>query len=449
MKEKVKGTMFSNKMLVKMIVPLVLEQLLGIFVGMADTIMVSSVGEEAVSAVSLVDMLNVLFFTVFSALATGGSVVVAHYIGKKDNEDASHAGNQLFRSTLLVGVIVMVICLVGNRFLLRLIFNDIEADVMDGAVTYFTIIAFSLPFMACYNACVSLFRVMGNSKVSLYCSFAMNICNIIGNAILLYGFHMGVAGVAIASTVSRIGSMIILVRLLRKPKNPVQLSGFSLKLDFSMVKRILNIGIPNGLENGIFQIGKLLVTSLVSGFGTASIAANAVGGTVASFQNIGGSAIGVVMITVVGQCIGAGEYEQTKYYVNKLMKISYIGIIGSNILTMLCVVPFVDNLFHLSPGTTGLAQTVLIITAIGSSLVWPISFTLPNALRAAGDVKSTMVISILSMWIWRVLLSYILGKYLGFGLPGVWFAMVVDWACRGICFMMRFRSGKWKEQKVT
>lgn len=444
MKKKVVGTMFTNQMLVKLIVPLILEQILGVLVGMADTVMVSSVGETAVSGVSLVDTINVLFFTIFSALATGGSVVAAHFVGQKNNEKASQAGNQLFRVSLIAGLAIMLLCLVGNRFLLRLIFGAIEPEVMDNAMTYFMVLSFSFPFIACYNSCAALFRVMGNSKISLYCSLVMNGVNIGGNWFLLYIVKMGVAGVALASTVSRMVALIIMVVLLVKPNQTIVLERkFSLGLRKDMVGRILQIGVPNGLENGIFQIGKVLVLSLVAGFGTASIAANAVGNTISTFQNVAGGAIGLAMITVVGQCIGAGEYGQAKYYSKKLLGIAYLAMLVTNVIALTCVIPFVGKIFHLSAETADLARRILLISAVGAMLIWPISFTLPNALRAAGDVNYAMLVSIISMWVWRVGFSIILGKFFGLGLVGVWLSMIVDWICRGICFFIRYQRGKW------
>lgn len=444
MKKKVVGTMFTNQMLVKLIIPLILEQILGVLVGMADTVMVSSVGETAVSGVSLVDTINVLFFTIFSALATGGSVVSAHFVGQKNNKKASQAGNQLFRVSLIAGLAIMLLCLVGNRLLLKLVFGDIEQEVMDNAMTYFMVLSFSFPFMACYNSCASLFRVMGNSKISLYCSFVMNVLNIGGNWFLLYVVKMGVAGVALASTVSRMVALIIMIVLLAKPDQIIVLERkFSLRLKMNMVRKILQIGVPNGLETGIFQIGKVLVLSLVTSFGTAAIAANAVGNTISTFQNMAGGAIGLAMITVVGQCIGAGEYDQAKYYSKKLLGIAYLAMFVTNLIALLGVIPFLGTIFHLSSETADLARQILLLSAAGAMFIWPVSFTLPNALRAAGDVNYAMVVSIISMWVWRVGFSVILGKYFGMGLMGVWVSMVIDWICRGICFFIRFQRGKW------
>lgn len=434
---------FSNEMLCKLIIPLILEQFLGVFVGMADTIMISSAGETAVSGVSLVDTLNVLFFTVFSALATGGSVVSAHYIGQENRKKASHAGNQLIKVSLLAGLIIMLLCLIGNRWILRLVFGKIEPAVMNNALTYFLIMAFSLPLLACYNSCASLFRVMGNSKISLYCSIVMNVINIGGNALLLFVFHMGVAGVAIASLAARGVAMVVMLALLRKPENPIRLERFTFSLDGNMVRRILKIGVPNGLETGIFQIGKVLVLSLVAGFGTASIAANAVGNTVSTFQNMAGSAIGLAMITVVGQCIGAGEYDEAKYYAKKLLGIAYVAMLVVNVLLLSVVVPNLHLMFHLSKETAVMARQILIFSGIGAMTIWPLSFTLPNALRAAGDVNMPMVVAIASMWLWRVGLSVVLGKYLGMGVAGVWLAMIVDWLCRSVCFGLRFQGREW------
>lgn len=436
--------MFTRKDLQKLIIPLIIEQFLAVTVGMADIVMVASAGEAAASGVALVDTINILLINIFAALATGGAVVSAQFLGQNDKKSASKAGNQILLTCLTISIIIMLIALVGNKSILALSFGKVEADVMSSARLYFLISVFSYPFLGLYNACAALFRSMGNSKVSMYTSLCMNGINIAGNAIMLYGFHMGVEGVAIPTLISRIVAAIIMLVLIRNPKHDIHIGKeFSFKPDFSLIKKILRIGVPNGLENSMFQIGKVLVQSLIASFGTTSIAANAVGNTVASFEVIPGSAIGLALITVVGQCVGAGEFEQAKRYTFKLVKIAIVIMGALNILIALFCGPIV-NFYNFSEETSEIAYNLIMYHSAVCFFIWPFAFTLPNALRAASDVKYTMTISIISMWLWRIMLSYVLGKYFGLGVMGVWIAMTVDWVFRGICFMVRFLRGKWK-----
>ncbi|BCJ93720.1 putative multidrug resistance protein NorM [Anaerocolumna cellulosilytica] len=437
--------MFNNKQLKKLIIPLIIEQLLAVTVGMADIMMVARAGETAVSGVSLVDTLNVLLITLFSSLATGGAVVAAQYLGHKETKEACKAANQLLLAVGCISLLIMGISLIGNQAILRTIYGSkVEKAVMDNAVTYFYITALSFPFLAIYNSCAALFRTMGNSKVSMMVSIIMNIINVGGNAILILGFRMGVAGVAYPTLVSRAVAAVIMLGLIHNAKNPIHISNiFHQRFDWKMIRRILNIGVPNGLENSVFQIGKVLVQGITASFGTVAITANAVGNTIAGLEVIPGSAIGLAMITVVGQCVGAGDLEQAKKYVIKLMKITYIIIIILNMGVLLLREPII-GLYNLSSETEALAMQLVIYHSICCCIIWPISFCLPNALRAANDVKNTMLISIISMWVWRIGFSFILAYSFKLGLMGVWIAMTIDWLFRGICFVTRFLSGKWK-----
>ncbi len=436
--------MFTKKQLYKLIIPLIIEQILAITVGMADIMMVSRAGEAAISGVSLVDTLNILLITVFSALATGGAVVAAQSLGNKDNDKARKSGEQLLIVTTTIAVVISLISLIGNYQILRLIYGDIDPDIMKNARTYFFITALSFPFLAIYNSCAALFRAMGNSNVSMKISWGMNGINLAGNAYLIFGLHMGVAGVAIPTLISRAVAAIAIVILIRNEKNPIYIKKIHrIRFNWPIVKRILNIGVPNGLENSMFQIGKILVQGLITSFGTVAITANAVGNTIAGFETIPGSAISLAMITVVGQCVGANDYKQAKKYTFKLLRIAYLLMIALNVV----IIIFADNLlgiYDLSPATMEVAKQLVLYHSICCMLIWPISFTLPNALRAANDVKFTMITSILSMWFCRIVLSYVFGRYMGLGVLGVWMAMTADWLVRSIIFMTRFLRGKWK-----
>lgn len=436
--------MFTKKQLMKLIIPLIVEQFLAVAVGMADTIMITIRGEEAVSGISIVDTINILLIGLFSALATGGAVVAAQYLGLKDKENAKKAANQLVLVVSALSVIIMVISLVANRGILHLIYGDVDPLIMKNARLYFYLTAASYPFIAIYNAGAALFRAMGNSKISMKVSIGMNLINITGNAILIYGLGFSVEGAGIPTIISRMVAAIWIIAKLRKPVNDISLDPL-LHLGYhpKMIKRILKIGVPNGLENSMFQFGKILVSGLVSSFGTVAIAANAVANSVASFSVIPGSAMGLAMIPVVGQSIGAGDLKQAKKYIWKLMSYAYVTMIGLNII-MILIMPQLVGIFNLSTETQELATKILIYHSICCMLIWPLAFTIPNALRAANDVKYTMVISIISMWTFRVVLSYILADIFDLGLFGVWIAMTVDWLFRGILFLTRMLNDKWK-----
>lgn len=440
--------MFTTKYLYTLIIPLIIEQILAVTVGIADTMMISVAGEAAVSGVSLVDMINVLIINIFAALATGGAVIASQFLGQKNQKSACESGSQLLIITFIISIIIMTIVLILKKGLLRLLFGSIENDVMDSAVTYLTISALSYPFLAIYNSCAALFRSMGNSKVSMLTSAFMNAINIVGNAIFIFGFNMGVAGAATSSLISRIISSVVMVILLCNKKNIIHLNlKPKIYINKSMILKILNIGIPNGIENSIFQLGRVLVVSIISIFGTVQIAANAVANNIDSMGVIPGQALNLAMITVIGQCVGAGDYTQAKYYTKRLLKITYIitAILDSVILITL---PFILSIYNLSDETIKLA-TILIYIHNGSAiLLWPASFTLPNALRAANDVKFTMIISIFSMIVFRIFFSYIFAMHFGLGAIGVWFAMVIDWIFRVICFVTRFIGGKWQLHKI-
>lgn len=438
--------LFSNRDLKKLILPLLVEQLLAVSVGMIDIIMVSSVGETAVSGVSLVDTIGVLIIYMLSALATGGAVISAQHLGRKDNDGANMAANQLLLSTTVLSIVIMAAALLARRPLLNLIFGNVEPAIMQDALTYFQITALSYPFLAIYNSCAALYRSMGNSKVSMKTSILMNGINIVGNAICVYGLHMGVAGVAWPTLLSRAVAALCMLLLIKNPQNTIHIDEhFRLGFHSAVIRKIFSIGIPNGLENAMFQLGKILVASLIATFGTTAIAANAVSNTVATFQIIPGSAIGLAVITVVGQCAGAGDYQQARHYTKKLLKVTHLGLLGLNLLIVL-VMPFILKLYSLSSATGELARQILVFHAVACTVIWPSAFILPNALRASSDIKFTMVTSILSMWLCRIAMSYVLGKYLGLGVFGVWVAMVLDWVVRAICFWVRYRGAKWQHQ---
>ena len=436
--------MFSNQALKKLIVPLLIEQLLSVLVGMADIMMVSSAGEAAVSGVALVDLINVLIINIFAALATGGAVVVAQLIGSKDQPRARKAANQLIYITALISLVIMVIILITNRGLLGLLFGKTEAQVMENAVTYFWISALSYPAIALYNAGAALFRSVGNSRISMAVSALMNVLNIIGNAVFVFGFHRGVDGVAASSLLSRYVAAVIVLVLLHRKHYAIYIEKLlHFKLDLKMMKRILAIGIPSSLENSFFQLGRVLLVSMISGFGTAQIAANAVANNLDNFGILPGQAMGLALITVIGQCVGAGDYDQVRYYLKKLMKITYVIMWVLNIV-LFAALPLILKAYNLSDEAYNYTVILICIHNGCALFLWPASFTMPNALRAANDVRFPMVISVFSMCFFRIGFSFILGIHMGLGVIGVWIAMVMDWIFRVICFTLRTRHVLWK-----
>lgn len=437
--------MFSNKDLKNLILPLIVEQLLAVTIGIADTVMVSSCGEAAVSGISLVDSINILLITVFSSLATGGAVIAAQYLGKGEPHNASKAAKQLEYLVLGISILLMGLAVAFRNVTLSAIFGAIEPDVMSNAQIYFLLSALSYPALAVYNAGAALFRSMGDSRTSMLISILMNAINVGGNALLIFGFGMGVAGAAAASLVSRIvGAVIITVLLLNRDRkiHLDEIRKFEWKPD--MIKKILRIGVPNGLENSIFQIGKILVASVVAGFGTVAITANAIAGNLASIQIIPGQAIGMAMLTVVGQCIGARDYDGVKKYVKKLMAVTYLATWAVTLFMVLFSRNIV-SFYSLSGESASLTLEVFMVHAVCCAVIWPPAFALPNALRAASDVKFTMLVSLFSMWIFRIGFSYVLALYFQMGVVGIWVAMCIDWLCRAVFFVFRFLSGKWKK----
>lgn len=440
--------MFSNRNLLKLIIPLVIEQFLAMAVGMADTIMVASVGEAAVSAVSLVDTVNVLIINIFAAVATGGAVVCSQFLGRCQSKRACIAADQLLLFTLGLAVLLMGIIYLGRDWILSGIFGKIEPEVHRNANLYLLIVAASIPFIALYNSGAALFRAMGNSKVSMMVSLLMNGINVAGNALLVYGFKCGVEGVAIPTLVSRVVAAAVIYGMSRNPQLTVHTSArFVLRPQWSFIKKIMYIGIPSGLENSMFQLGKILVLSLVSSFGTASIAANAVANNIAAFQLLPGVAVGLALVTVSSRCVGAGDYQQVRYYTRKLLGVVYVSMILINLLIIL-LLPIILRIYNLSDDTYLYALQLGRYHGVVCCILWPLSFTFVNTLRAANDVKYAMLVSMLSMWIFRIGFSYLLAGYMKMGLLGVWVAMTVDWLVRSVFFLIRYLGHKWELHKI-
>lgn len=440
--------MFSNKDLKNLIVPLFLEQLLMALVGIADVFVIGFVGEAAVSGVSLVNSFNTIFLNLFTALASGGAVVISQYIGHKDKEHAGQAASQLLTASVILSVAISVVILLTNASLMRLMFGKVDADVMDACVTYLRISAYSYPALAIYNAGAALYRSFGKTSTTMYISILANIINVIGNCIGVFGLHAGVVGVAVPSLVSRCFSAVVITILCFSAKNPVSyLGSWIMKLDVSLQKKILRIAVPNGVESGVFQLVKVALSSVVALFGTYQIAANGVAQSIWSLAALVCVTMGPVFITVIGQCMGAGDIEQAEMYFRKLTKITLVFAIAWNAL-IFAVTPVFMSFYALEDQTKRLVILLVLIHNIFNAVAFTFADPLGKGLRATGDVKFITATSLFTTIGVRLIFSMIFGIWLNLGVIGIAFAMCLDWSVRGIIFWWRFKQGKWKTFKV-
>lgn len=446
--KKEAALLFSNRSLALLVAPLIVEQVLVITLGFADILMVASLGEEAVSAVSLGDSINMLITGLFGALATGGAVVCAHYFGAKNREMISITAKQLIYTTAGISLFMTAAGLVFQRPLLTLIFGAIDRAVMEDTSRYFFYSLLSYPFVALYSAASALFRAQGNAAVSMRFAFLVNVLNIGGNALCLFLLGWGVEGVAIPTLLSRCAAAAGLLALLYREKPYKEKPGISIKgiltvrLDLKTIKKILSIGVPNGIENSVFQIGKILVLTLMASFGTQAVAANATAAKLCELSCIPGIAMGYAMITVVGQALGSRSPGAAAYLNAKLLGISYAAIAAATLPLMLgsrAVIAF----FGLSPAASELARVMFLLHGAAGMVIWPLSFVLPASLRAANDAGFTMIVSFATMWAVRVGLSYLFAYTTDLGALSVWFAMIIDWFVRSAFFAARWKHGAW------
>ena len=440
--------MFSNRMICALLVPVVLEQLLNSIMGTADTMMVSNVGSAAISAVSLVDSINILVIQAFSALAAGGAIVCAQYIGQQNHKKANESARQVLFIITAISVAVSLLCLVFQRPLLRLIFGSVEAEVMRNSRIYFFFTALSFPFIAAYDAAASIFRAQDNTRGPMLISMISNVMNIVGNAIMIWGFHLGVEGAALSTLVSRIFCAVVVLLQLRRDRQPIVVRDYyKIRPDWWMIRRILGLGIPSGVENSMFQLGKLAIQSTVSTLGTVPIAAQAMTNILENLNGIAAIGVGVGLMTIVGQCLGAGRKDEAIYYIRKLCVIAEVILICSCLLVFLLVRP-ITILGGMEAESAKMCIHMISWITVVKPLVWTMAFIPGYGLRAAGDVKFSMITSCVTMWSCRFCLCVLLIRVFGFGPMGVWIGMFADWTLRGIIFSLRFHSRKWLEHQV-
>lgn len=441
--------MFTNRMIRNLLIPVVLEQLLNSIMGTADTMMVSNVGSAAISAVSLVDSINVLVIQAFSALAAGGAIVCAQYIGQRNKEKANESARQVLFIITAISVAVSLICLVFQKPLLRLIFGSVEAEVMRASETYFFYTALSFPFIAAYDSAASIFRAQDNTKGPMLISMISNVMNIAGNAVMIWGFHMGVAGAALSTLISRVFCAVVVLIQLRKDRQEIVVRDYiRICPNWSMIKRILGIGIPSGVENSMFQLGKLAIQSTVSTLGTTAIAAQAMTNIMEMLNGTAVIGVGIGLMTVVGQSLGAGRKDEAVYYMKKLMIFSEVFLIACCAIVYALAKP-ITMIGGMEPESAKMCLNMIFWITIVKPLVWMPAFIPAYGMRAAGDVKFSMITSCTTMWVFRFCLCVYLIRVCGMGPMAVWIGMFTDWTVRGIVFSLRFKSGKWMEHRVV
>lgn len=438
--------MFTKKQIWALLIPLMVEQILTSLMGTADTMMVSNAGSAAISAVALVDSINVLVIFIFSAMATGGSIICAQYIGQKNTEKACEAGRQLVLTVAVLSVMSMILCVLFRNVLLQVIFGTVDPAVMENAKIYFLITAFSYPFIGLYNAGAALFRTGGNSRLPMTISTISNGINIAGNAYMIFILNMGVAGAAIATLISRVFCAVVVLYFLRRPRQPIVVRDYwKIRPNTALILSIMAMGIPTGIENGMFQFGKLAIQSTISTMTTAEIAAQAMTAMLEQMSSYASIGIGLGMITIVGQCIGAGRFDEAQKYVIRLTVYGEIGIIISCLIVGVLVRP-VTVLGGMEPVAAELTVHLVHFVSLIKPFPWVFSFMLAYGMRAAGDVRYCMAVSSVSMWIFRVIIVMVLVRGFHMGPIAVWIGMISDWIVRGICFTWRFASGKWMRQ---
>ena len=443
-----KNGLFSGSDLFQLVWPLILDLFLTFFVGMLDSIMVSSVNESAVSAISLVDQLMQLVIMVFSAMATGGAVIAGQYLGAQRERDACRSAHQLVWLMFLTGIGICALLLLFQNLILNVVFGQITEQVYGYSEKYLVITAFSAPMLAVHQGGAAVFRTMGNSRNPMFISIMMNIINFSGNALFIFGFGMDTDGAGISTLLSRTAAAVVITIMLLDQRRTLHYEKtFRYRPDGMLIRKILYVGIPNGLENGMFQLGKILLLSLVSTFGTSAITANAITQNVAQLQLIPAFAVNMATTTVISRCVGYGDMDQVRYYNRVLLAIMYstaLALAWSIYLSM----PFVLRMYHASEATAALTMSMVNWHTIGAVTLWPLSFEIPQALRAAGDVKFTMLTSIAIMWCVRIVGAYIMAYPLGMGALAPWAAMVVDFVFRTTIYQIRWRSGKWTDKRV-
>lgn len=440
--------MFSKKQLRALLIPLMIEQVLTSLMGTVDTMMVSTAGSAAISAVSLVDTINVLIIQIFTAIGAGGTIVCAQYMGRGNDQKANNAGSQLMLTTILISGVLTILFVVFRVSILKLIFGSVDTAVMDNARVYLLITALSFPFIALYTSAAALFRGEGNSALPMRISTVSNLINVGGNAVLIFGFHMGATGAALATLVSRVFSAAVIMYALRRPDHKIVVKGIlKTRPDRACIGAIMRVGVPNGIENGMFHFGKLAIQSTISSLGTVALAGHAMAASVELLTSNAQTGVGYGLMTIVGQCMGAGRVDEARAYILKLTRYASIITLAMSIIFSLLIRP-ITVLAAMESEAAELAIYMVYVIGAVKIFAWNWAYIPAYGMRAAGDVRFSMCAASIIMWVCRVLGIIVMVRVLHWGIMSAWYGMFLDWTVKSIVFYIRFRSGKWTRYSV-
>ncbi|HEY4389756.1 MAG TPA: MATE family efflux transporter [Paenibacillus sp.] len=442
------GEVLDYKQIIAIIIPILVDQAFIILMSLLNTAMISSSGVAAVSAVSMVDSLNIFLINVFVAVATGGTVIVAQYKGRGDNEMVSKSAAQAISAVAIISVFISAFVVIFHVPTINLLFGRADADVLQSAKIYLIGSCISYPFIAIFQAVNGALRGVAETKACLGLSLIMNITFLALNVLFITVLDMGVMGLIISMLTARILGMVTSVIYLLKYNQTLRFRiQNALRLNWNILKKIMIIGVPFAAEQMFFNGGKLLTQTFIVQLGTLAITVNAISGSISLLFQIGANALSIAVVTVVGQCIGRRNIADARKYVKSFLGLSTVFFIIGDII-LLPLFPLIVRLFSPPAEIIPTIFQLTVLIAIAQPLFWSFSFITPSALRAAGDSNFTSISSLLSMWLLRVILGYLLGITFGFGIMGVWIAMVTEWVVRGSMFMWRFKGEKWYSRKL-
>lgn len=443
------GEAMDYKQIIAIIIPIFVDQAFIVLMGLLNTAMISSSGVASVSAVSMVDSLNIFLINVFVAVATGGTVIVAQYKGSGNTEMVGKAASQAIMAVAIISVTLAVLIIAVHTPVLNLLFGKAEADVFELARLYLIGSCISYPFIAIFQAVVGALRGVAETKASLGLSFMMNLSYMLLNVLFITVLHMGVMGLVISVIIARVFGMVLALGYLVKYNQTLRFKLRNLlQSNFALLKKIMFIGVPFAAEQMFFNGGKLLTQTFIVQFGTFALTANAIAGSIVLVYQLGGSSLSIAVVTVVGQCIGRRNIEDARKFIKSFLLLSTAFFIVASVI-LLPMFPLMVKLFSPPAEIVHDIFMLVLISVIAQPFLWSTSFVLPSALRAAGDSNFTSISSLLSMWLFRIILGYILGVTLGFGIEGVWIAMCLEWGVRSLIFMLRFRGSKWYSRKLV
>jgi len=442
------GNSMDYKSIVALIVPIFVDSAFIVLMSMLNTAMVSSSGVAAVSAVSMVDSINIFIVSLFIAVATGGTVIVAQYKGSGNDEMVSKSAAQAISTVAIISVVISALVIIFHNAVLGFLFGNADADVLHNAKIFLIGSCISYPFIAVYQAATGALRGVSETKACLMLSLILNVTYFLLNILLITIFDLGVVGLSISLIVGRMLGMAASIVYLVKYNQTLRFKiKNALKVNFSILKKIMFIGIPFAMEQMFFNGGKLLTQTFIVQLGTMALTVNAIANSISMLFQIGGTSLSVAVVTVVGQCIGRKDTEDARKFIK-----SFLGLSSLFFLIMTAIIlPLFPMLMKLYSPPDEIVSSIfwlIVMLAISQPLLWSLSFILPSALRAAGDSKFTSVASLLSMWLFRIILGYLLGITLEMGIVGVWLAMVAEWGVRGALFAWRFKGDKWYRHKL-